>query len=85
MGLPYWLGYVSAYAEFIGGILLILGLLTRLSATFVAINMFFAFFLFNIHRGLGSFDYSLAFAAIAVMLLFYGGGALALDRKIGFA
>jgi putative oxidoreductase len=85
MGLPYWLGYVSAYVEFIGGILLVLGLFTRLAAAFIAINMFVAFFFVNIHRGLGSFDYSLAFAAIAVMLLFYGGGALALDRKIGFA
>ena len=27
--LPYWLAYVSAYTEFAGGILLILGVLTR--------------------------------------------------------
>ena len=74
---------VSAYTEFIGGALLILGLLTRLAAGFVAINMFFAFFLVSIHHGLGSFDYTLAFAAIAVMLLFYGPGTLAIDRKLG--
>ncbi len=85
MGLPVWLGYVSAYTELVGGILLILGLLTRLAAAFIAINMFVAFFIVGIHHGLGSFDYSLAFAAIAVMLLFYGPGALAIDRKIGFA
>jgi putative oxidoreductase len=85
IGLPAWLGYVSAYAELIGGILLILGLFTRLAAAFIAINMFVAFFTVGIHHGLGSFDYTLAFAAIAVMLLFYGPGALAIDRKIGFS
>jgi putative oxidoreductase len=84
-GLPYWLGYVSAFTELIGGILLILGLCTRLAAALVAINMFFAFFLVSMHHGLGSFDYTLGFAAIAVMLLFYGPGALAVDRKIGFS
>jgi putative oxidoreductase len=85
LGLPYWLGYVSAFTELIGGALLILGLLTRLSAMFVAINMLVAFFTVGIHHGLGSFDYTLAFAAIAVMLLFYGPGALAIDRKLGFS
>ncbi len=49
MGIPYWLGYVSAFTEFIGGILLVLGLLTRLAAAFVAINMFVAFFTVGIH------------------------------------
>ena len=39
LGLPYWLGYVSAYTEFIGGILLIIGLLTRLTAALIAINL----------------------------------------------
>jgi putative oxidoreductase len=85
MGLPSVLGYISAYTELIGGILLILGLFTRLAAALVAINMFVAFFTVGIHRGLGSFDYTLAFAAIAVMLLFYGPGALAIDRKLGFS
>ena len=51
----------------------------------IAFNMFVAFFMVGIHHGLGSFDYTLAFASIAVMLLFYGPGILALDRKIGFA
>jgi putative oxidoreductase len=85
MGLPSVLGYVSAYTELIGGILLILGLFTRLAAALIAINMLVAFFTVSIHHGLGSFDYTLAFAAIAIMLLFYGPGALAIDRKIGFS
>ncbi|MDQ2834389.1 MAG: DoxX family protein [Acidobacteriota bacterium] len=39
LGLPYWLGYVSAFTELIGGVLLLLGLFTRLAAALVAINM----------------------------------------------
>ena len=29
LGLPYWLGYVSAYTEFVGGLMLIVGLLIK--------------------------------------------------------
>ena len=85
MGLPYWLGYVSAFTEFIGGSLLVLGLLTRLSAFFVAVNMLVAFFTVGIHQGFGIYNYILALAAIAIMLVFYGGGALALDNKVGLS
>ncbi len=47
--------------------------------------MFVAFFPVGIHQGFGIYNYILALAAIATMLLFYGGGTLAIDRKIGFA
>jgi len=79
------LGYVSAYTEFVGGILLILGLLTRLAAALVAINMLVAFVTVGIHQGFGIYNYILALGALALMLLFYGAGAMALDRKIGLA
>jgi len=85
LGLPYWLGYVSAFAEFLGGALLILGLLTRLSSFLIAVNMLVAFFTVGIHQGFGIYNYILALAAIAIMLLFYGGGALALDNKVGIS
>jgi putative oxidoreductase len=85
LGLPYWLGYVSVFAEFVGGILLIVGLFTRLAAALVAINMLVALFTVGIHQGFGIYNYIIALAAIAIALVFYGGGALALDRKIGFA
>jgi putative oxidoreductase len=85
LGLPYWLGYISAFAEFLGGALLILGLLTRLSAFLIAVNMLVAFFTVGIHQGFGIYNYILALAAMAIMLLFYGGGALALDDKVGLS
>jgi putative oxidoreductase len=85
LGIPYWLGYVSAYAEFAGGILLILGLITRLAAALIAINMLVAFTLVGIHQGFGIYNYILALAALAIMLTFYGAGSFSLDRKLGFA
>jgi putative oxidoreductase len=85
LGLPYWLGYVSAFTEFVGGMLLVIGLLTRFAAALVAINMLVALFAVGIHQGFGIYNYIAALAAIAIMLVFYGAGAVALDRKIGFA
>ncbi len=85
LGIPNWLGYVSAYTEFAGGILLILGLLTRLAAALVAVNMLVAFAYVGIHQGFGIYNYILALAALGIMLTFYGAGALALDRRLGLA
>lgn len=85
LGLPYWLGYVSALTEFAGGILLVLGLLTRFAAFLISINMLVALITVNRHHGYSGSEYSLALFVIAAMLVFYGAGTLALDRKIGFA
>jgi putative oxidoreductase len=85
LGLPYWLGYVSAFTEFIGGIFLIIGLFTRLAAFLVAINMLVAFATVGVHEGFGIYMNILALTAIALMLLFAGAGSLSFDRKIGFA
>lgn len=85
LGLPGWLGYVSAFTEFVGGILLLFGLLTRVAAVFVSINMLVALFAVAIHHGFESYSYVAALAAMAVMLVFTGGGALSLDRKFGIS
>jgi putative oxidoreductase len=85
LGLPYWLGYVSAFTEFIGGILVLLGLLTRFAAAFIAINMLVALFTVGVHQGFGIYNYIAELSAIAIMLVFYGAGAISLDRKIGFS
>jgi putative oxidoreductase len=84
-GLPYWLAYVSAFTEVVGGIMMILGLFTRLFAALIAINMLTALFTVAIHRDFNTCNYVIALAAIALMLLFYGAGSYALDRRINFA
>lgn len=85
LGLPFFLGYVSALTEFIGGFLLILGLLTRFAALMIAGNMIVALLTVNVRHGYSGSAYTLSLTVIALMLLFYGGGKLALDRRIGFA
>jgi putative oxidoreductase len=85
LGLPYWLGYVSALTEFLGGILILLGLLTRFAAFLIACNMLVALVTVNRHHGYSGSEYSLALFVIALMLLFYGAGASSFDRKIGFS
>src|SRR5271163_2797027 len=85
LGLPSWLGYVSAFTEFVGGVLLVVGLFTRLAALFISVNLLVALVTVVIHQGFSVYSNIAALIAIAVMLLFYGGGTLALDRKIGFA
>ena len=85
LGLPYWLGYVSAFAEFAGGICLLLGLFTRFFAFLVAINMLVAIATVNRHHGYTGCEYSLALGAIAFLLLVAGPGRAALDRRMGFS
>ncbi|MBS1821112.1 MAG: DoxX family protein [Acidobacteria bacterium] len=83
LGLPYWMGVVSALAEFGGGILLLLGLLTRFAAFMVGINMLVALVMVDRHHGYDGSEYALALFALATMLFFFGAGVCALDRKFG--
>jgi putative oxidoreductase len=83
LGLPPWLGYVSALTEFLGGALLILGLLTRFAAFMIALNMAVALVTVNLHKGYAASEYNLALLAMALMLVFFGAGAAALDRRFG--
>ena len=84
LGMPGWLGYVSALTEFLGGGLLVVGLLTRFAALMAGGNMLVALCAVTLHRGYEASQYVVALLAIAVMLLFTGGGAAALDLRIGF-
>ncbi len=85
LGMPYWLGYVSALTEFLGGTLILLGLLTRFAAFMIACNMAVALLTVTRHHGYSGSEYGLALLVIALMLLFYGAGNLALDRKFGLS
>jgi putative oxidoreductase len=82
LGLPHWLGCVSALTEFLGGILLVVGLFTRFAAFMVAGNMLVALLLVNIHQGYHGAEYPLALLALALMILFHGAGSAALDRRL---
>ncbi|MDO8589553.1 MAG: DoxX family protein [Armatimonadota bacterium] len=88
------LGFVPAtfwavlvvFAEFGGGILLILGLFTRFAAVMILINMIVAVTM--VHWKMGGFflpggiEYALSLAAAALSLVFSGAGKLSIDKLI---
>lgn len=83
LGLPYWLGYVSAFTEFFGGIALILGFLTPLIAIGTAINMAVAIIGVHLKHGLigpEGFQFPLSLLVLSLLLLADGAGWLSLDR-----
>ncbi len=94
--IPAFLGYLAAYAEFFGAILLIAGLLTRLDAFLLAGTMFVAVFVVQLpdalrdpdnagHRFAGTMhaiELPLAMLAMTVALLLVGPGRLSLDALL---
>ena len=94
--IPSFLGYVAAYAEFAGAILLVAGLLIRLDALLLAGTMFVAAFivqlpdaLFGVQPGaiklfevLRGIETPLALFAICVALVLIGGGRISLDHLL---
>lgn len=86
LGMPAWLGYVSALIEFIGGMLLIAGLLTRCAAIAIFIDMCVAIAKVHWKHGLlgpGGMEFPLSLAAIAFALIFLGAGAISIDAIRG--
>ncbi len=84
---PAWLWLAAAaFSEFVGGILVLLGLLTRVGAFFIACVMLTAIVgvhwpggFFAANRG---YEYPLSLLAMAVALLIAGGGQASVDRAL---
>lgn len=82
LGLPGWLAYLSAAAEFFGGISLIAGLFTSCAALAILIDLSVAIVKVHWKNGLlgnGGYQFPLALAAIAFALMFFGAGPIALE------
>ena len=85
IGIPGWMGYLAAYGEFLGGILLIVGLLTRFSGLTILIIMVVAVVKVTWKNGLTGpqgYGFPLALAAMAFTIIFFGGGPISLDTAI---
>jgi putative oxidoreductase len=83
LGLPGWSAYLSAFAEFFGGLLILIGLFTRVAALAVCIDLLVAIAKVHLHNGLtgkGGYEFPLALATLAFALVFFGGGAIAFDH-----
>jgi putative oxidoreductase len=81
--IPGWMAYLVVAAEFGGGILVVLGLLTRIAALAILVDMLVAIFKVHLPHGLfsqnGGFEFPLTCAAIAFSLIFFGAGPISLD------
>jgi putative oxidoreductase len=92
MGIPYVFAVLAIMAEFLGGIGLILGLLTRVAAFGITVNMAVAIAMVHGANGLfmnwtgnqhgEGFEYHLLVLAIATLLMVRGAGAWSLDHAI---
>ena len=88
VGLPEAAGYAVLWAELAGGILITLGLLTRLVALAWAVQFLMIPFVVKSEVGLigterTGFEIDLFIAAVAVVLLLMGPGRLSLDHALG--
>ena len=87
---PGFLQFLAAFAEFGGGIALVLGLLTVLGSLGIAITMLVATSMhaFVMHdpmvnlTGGSSFELPLVFLAVAILFMNLGPGKYSLDAKI---
>jgi putative oxidoreductase len=83
---PTFMAYLSAGTEFVGGILLVIGLFTRIASFATLIDMLVAIFKVHIKNGFtgqGNYQFPLALGVIAFALIFYGAGPIALDWALG--
>ena len=63
LGIPPWMAYVVTAAEFGGGILIVLGFLTRVASIAILVDMLVAIFKVHLKNGLvgqGGFEFPLA-------------------------
>jgi putative oxidoreductase len=92
MHIPEPLAVLAIAAEFLGGLGLILGLLTRIAATGIAVNMIVAIALVHYRMGFfmnwsgakngEGFEFHLLVLAIAFAVIIRGAGAVSVDRLL---
>jgi putative oxidoreductase len=92
MHIPAVLAFLAIAAEFFGGLGLILGLLTRVAAFGITVNMLVAIFMVHLPNGFfmnwggqqkgEGIEYHLLVVAITVALMMRGAGAFSIDRAI---
>ena len=86
--LPLWLAALVAAIELIGGILIALGLMTRLSAAFGGIVMLVAIVMVHIPKGpwynplANGAELPLMFIASFLVMLAYGSGRYGIEKAI---
>ena len=77
---------VAGSAEFVGGLLLIVGLLVRPAALLLAITMIVAIMTVHFQNGLfmsnNGYEFGLALLVVSVALVFRGAGSISADKAL---
>ncbi|MCC4834283.1 DoxX family protein [Shewanella sp. 10N.7] len=80
------MAFLAGSAEFVGGLFIILGLLTRPTALVLAITMLVALFTVHFENGLfmvnNGYEFALSLVVISTALMLQGGGRLSIDNVI---
>ena len=83
MGLPPELALIIGLLEFIAGIVILLGILTRIAAGLIAIQMIGAILHVKLSKGfIGGFELDLLYLAIMISLFITGPGNLSIERNV---
>ena len=92
MGIPAPLAFLAICAEFFGGLGLIVGLLSRIAAFGIAVNMLVAIATVHVHNGFfmnwtgqqhgEGFEYHLLALALLLLVMVKGAGAASLDHLL---
>ena len=83
MGLPPELAIIIGLLEFIGGLAILLGILTRIAAGLLAINMIGAILQVKLSKGfIGGFELDLLYFAIMISLVLMGPGNISIEKNI---
>jgi putative oxidoreductase len=76
---PLFCAYLSAYVQFATGILLVLGLFTRLAAALVVVNFAVALAMVHLHLPFGQNVAPLAMFVLGIFFVLHGAPAYSLD------
>jgi putative oxidoreductase len=87
MGFPAWVGVAIGALETAGGILLLLGLFTRIFALLLFVEMCVAIIFVHWRHAawwnVGTYELPLAVAAISLALAAFGPGVASIDHALG--
>ena len=81
---PLFAAYLSAYAQFVCGILFAVGLLVRPAALAMLINFVAALLIAHLDAPLDAARLALCMLFSSLFLLFHGAGKLSLDERLGW-
>ena len=79
---PLFSAYLSAYAQFLCGILIALGFLTRFAAFAMTINFLVALVMVHLHLPFSANIAAMAMLAISIFFLFFGAPRYSIDAKL---